>query len=344
MRAFWRWALGRGDTWNTMTSTSMAGRSRLKRDAAQIWFNRGLVWCFAYFHEEAVVCFEKAVAADRPVPWAIGAKPMQSALTITCRGNGGDETMLQTSLASAFEASQAALALADAVSPAEQALIEALALRFPQGEPAELETMRAGTGILQTRWNRCISPIPTISTSGPIYAEACMNLTPWAMWDQTTGLPAKGAETEKARIVLEQAMERDPAAMAHPGILHLYVHLMEMSPTPEKALKAGDVLRTLVPDAGHLIHMPTHIDIQCGHYKNVLGVEPTSLPCRCQGPRPDGHLQHLYRLPDPQLSFRRLWRDVSGPVPTRMGGRARPGRTHPRRPLAHPVTAFCRLL
>ena len=49
----------------------------------------------------------------------------------------------------------------------------------------------------------------------------------------------------------------------HPGILHLYVHLMEMSPTPEKALVAGDHLRELVPDAGHLIHMPTHIDIQC---------------------------------------------------------------------------------
>ena len=65
-------------------------------------------------------------------------------------------------------------------------------------------------------------------------------------------------------------MREDPAAMRHPGILHLYVHLMEMSPFPELALKAGDVLRTLVPAAGHLIHMPTHIDVLCGHYHNVL--------------------------------------------------------------------------
>ncbi|MEO1001406.1 MAG: tetratricopeptide repeat protein, partial [Pseudomonadota bacterium] len=62
----------------------------------------------------------------------------------------------------------------------------------------------------------------------------------------------------------------DPAAWAHPGLLHLYVHLMEMSPHPEKALRQGDVLRTLVPDAGHLIHMPTHIDVLCGHYQDVL--------------------------------------------------------------------------
>jgi hypothetical protein len=58
--------------------------------------------------------------------------------------------------------------------------------------------------------------------------------------------------------------------MAHPGILHLYVHLMEMSPFSEKALRASDVLRTLVPDAGHLIHMPTHIDVLCGTYRDAL--------------------------------------------------------------------------
>ena len=90
------------------------------------------------------------------------------------------------------------------------------------------------------------------------------------MWDLTTGQPAEGAATLEAQEALEWAMENDPAAMSHPGLLHLYVHLMEMSPTPEKALKAGDVLRTLVPDAGHLVHMPTHIDVLCGHYQNVV--------------------------------------------------------------------------
>ncbi|MGI9400972.1 MAG: hypothetical protein ACR2O0_06935, partial [Rhizobiaceae bacterium] len=96
------------------------------------------------------------------------------------------------------------------------------------------------------------------------------NRTPWRMWDQVTGEPAKNAGTIEAQTVLEAAMEEIPGAMKHPGILHLYVHLMEMSPLPEKALKAGDALRELVPDAGHLIHMPTHIDIQCGHYRDVF--------------------------------------------------------------------------
>jgi tetratricopeptide (TPR) repeat protein len=90
------------------------------------------------------------------------------------------------------------------------------------------------------------------------------------MWDLTSGGVAKGAGTLEAREVLERALGQDPAAMRHPGILHLYVHLMEMSPFPELALRAADALRTLVPDAGHLIHMPTHIDIQCGHYHDVL--------------------------------------------------------------------------
>ncbi|HMB47123.1 MAG TPA: hypothetical protein VKN63_02490, partial [Afifellaceae bacterium] len=103
-----------------------------------------------------------------------------------------------------------------------------------------------------------------------IHAEAIMNRTPWQMWDLVTGNPAAGAGTLEAQAVLEEALEHEPAAMRHPGILHLYVHLMEMSPTPEKALTAGDVLRELVPDAGHLIHMPTHIDIQCGHYRDVF--------------------------------------------------------------------------
>ena len=103
-----------------------------------------------------------------------------------------------------------------------------------------------------------------------IFVEAILNRTPWKMWDLKTGGVADGAGTAEAREVLERVMDQVPAAMAHPGILHLYVHLMEMSPFPELALKAGDILRTLVPDAGHLIHMPTHIDVLCGHYHDVL--------------------------------------------------------------------------
>jgi tetratricopeptide (TPR) repeat protein len=105
-----------------------------------------------------------------------------------------------------------------------------------------------------------------------LFAEALMNRTAWALWDLTSGQPAEGANTAEAAEVLEQAMAQTEQAgdAPHPGLLHMYIHLMEMSPHPERALRAADALRDLVPDAGHLQHMPTHIDVLCGHYHSVL--------------------------------------------------------------------------
>jgi tetratricopeptide (TPR) repeat protein len=90
------------------------------------------------------------------------------------------------------------------------------------------------------------------------------------MWDLPSGKPADGAGTEECKAVLEQAFDGTPAAWDHPGLLHLYVHLMEMSPFPQRALRAGDRLREIVPEGGHLIHMPTHLDVLCGSYHDVL--------------------------------------------------------------------------
>jgi tetratricopeptide (TPR) repeat protein len=102
-----------------------------------------------------------------------------------------------------------------------------------------------------------------------LFAEALMTCTPWRMWDLRRECAAEGAATEEATEVLEQAMRR-PGGMTHPGLLHLWVHLMEMSPHPERALPQADVLRRLVPDAGHLVHMPTHVDVLCGQYHDVV--------------------------------------------------------------------------
>jgi len=105
-----------------------------------------------------------------------------------------------------------------------------------------------------------------------LYAEALMNRTPWALWDLVTGEPAPGADTLEVIEALEGAIAALEAAGGpdHPGLLHLYIHALEMSPNPERALRAADRLRELVPDAGHLRHMPTHIDIQCGHYRATV--------------------------------------------------------------------------
>src|SRR5690606_21135487 len=107
---------------------------------------------------------------------------------------------------------------------------------------------------------------PDVAT---LAADAAMNLTPWQLWDLPTGRPAEGARTLEARRILDHALATEAGAH-HPGILHMYIHLMEMSPTPEAALIAADRLRDAVPDAGHLQHMPSHLEVLCGDYRRVI--------------------------------------------------------------------------
>ena len=239
-------------------------------DEAQMWFNRGLIWCFAYFHDEAVACFKRSIDADPDCAMAHWGLAYATGPNYNLPWDRQDATMQTEALATAFDASQAALSLSTMATLPEQALIHALVLRFPQRDPADLATMNGWNLNFAEAMKAAHLAQPDDLDLRTVYVEALMNLTPWKMWDQVTGLPGKGARTREAQSVLEHAIENDPAAKRHPGLLHLYVHLMEMSPTPEKALKTGDVLRDLVPDAGHLIHMPSHIDIQCGHYENVL--------------------------------------------------------------------------
>ena len=94
-----------------------------------------------------------------------------------------------------------------------------------------------------------------------------------------------GAGAEECRAVLEEAFEEIPAASDHPGLLQLYVHLMEISPFPQQALRAGDQLRQIVPDSGHLIHVPTHLDVLSNtivvppHNQKALATDRQFLAC-----------------------------------------------------------------
>lgn len=239
-------------------------------DLSQLWFDRGLVWCYAYFHDEAVACFQKAIEADPDCAMAHWGVAYAAGPNYNLPWERRDATMKRDSLALAHTATNAALALIDNLSSPERSLIEALPARFPQAEPADIQTMRGWNDDFTDAMRGARNANPDDLDIRAVFAEAIMNRTPWRMWDQETGEPAENAGTLEAQTVLEAAMDTNPDAMQHPGILHLYVHLMEMSPFPEKALKAGDRLRDLVPDAGHLIHMATHIDIQCGHYRDVF--------------------------------------------------------------------------
>ncbi|MDU9006393.1 tetratricopeptide repeat protein [Sedimentitalea todarodis] len=235
---------------------------------AQLWFDRGLIWTYGYNHEEAVVCFQRAVTFDPDCAMAHWGIAYAGGPNYNMPWELFDDAGRAKALALAYDATQSALALADRTTPAEQALIRALPARYPQRDP--IEDMHSWNHDFADAMRAAFTAVPDHLDLLTIYVEALMNLTPWQMWDLAKAQPADGAATLEAQRALEDAMAHAPGAMCHPGLLHLYVHLMEMSPFPEKALKAGDVLRTLVPDAGHLIHMPTHIDVLCGHYHNVI--------------------------------------------------------------------------
>ncbi|MGW0547910.1 hypothetical protein [Streptomyces altiplanensis] len=234
---------------------------------AQRWFDRGLVWSYAFHHEEAVACFESAVTADPGcamahwgIAYALGPnynKPWEFF----------DEADLRRTVERTHAAVERAHALRDGATSTERALIEALRARYPSARAAE------DCSIWNEPYADAMRAVYELAPDDPdvatLYADALMNLTPWELWDLRTGEPAAGARTLEAKAVLDRALLSDTGA-DHPGILHLYIHLLEMSPTPEQALAVADRLPGLVPDAGHLHHMPSHLDVLCGDYRRVV--------------------------------------------------------------------------
>ena len=234
---------------------------------AQIWFDRGLVWLFAYNHAEAIVCFEKALAADPAcalahwgIAYALGPNYNKPWEFFTPEEKA-------PSLARAHAALEAGLALQGA-KPAERALIKALASRYPT-DP-DIEDYQPFNDGFSAAMKPVYEAHPDDLDIAFVYTEALMNRTPWQLWDTGNGVPNPDASTPEAIAVMERAFDQTPGAWDHPGLLHMYIHLMEMSPHPERALRHGDRLTELVPDAGHLVHMGTHIDVLCGDYQNVL--------------------------------------------------------------------------
>lgn len=234
---------------------------------AQTWFDRGLIWLFAYNHEEAIVCFEKALAADPACAlahWGI-------AYAIGPNYNKPWEVFSPEEKEPALERAHAALVAGLALKSAtlvERTLLETLASRYP--EDPEIEDYQPFNDSFAAAMKPVYEAHPDDLDVAFVYSEAMMNRTPWQLWDFREGVPNPEASTTEAMAVLEHAFDNTPGAWDHPGLLHMYIHLMEMSPYPERALRHGDRLNGLVPDAGHLVHMATHIDVLCGDYQNVI--------------------------------------------------------------------------
>jgi tetratricopeptide (TPR) repeat protein len=234
---------------------------------AQRWFDRGLVWSYAFNHEEAIACFERAIAADEQFAFAHWGLAYAIGPNYNKQWDAFDAVDLRTSLSWAYATVQRAVELAATASPIERDLIGALSQRYPSPDPSD--DLDRSTAAYAQAMTDVYSAHPEDLDVTALCADALMNVTPWALWDLVAGRPADGAHTAQAREVLESALARTDG-MTHPGLLHFYIHLMEMSPTPEAALEAANALRELVPDAGHLVHMPTHIDVLIGDYERVI--------------------------------------------------------------------------
>ncbi len=229
---------------------------------AQTWFNRGLAQCFGFNHEEAVVCFEKAAAADPECAMAYWGK------AYALGPNYNNMNVAPEAAQAAHQATQQALQHSLGSSDVEIALIQALSTRTRLVDGArrllDLEYAEA--------MERLAADFPDDADVAALYAESLMNLVPWRLWS-AEGEPS--AETPRIRAVLEAALQRWPD---HPALCHFYIHAMEASPQPGLAEAAADRLLELVPGMGHLRHMPSHIYAWTGRYADVvrsnqLGIE-----------------------------------------------------------------------
>ncbi len=226
---------------------------------AQKYLDQGLTWAYAFNHDEAIRSFAHAAKLDPQCAMAHWGVAL-------CNGpHINNPAMDEEHSVAAWEALKRAEALADGASPVERALIGALAARYADPAAGKLPLTPEERAPYDRAYAEAMKKVhhayPDDTDVGVLYAEALMDLLPWDLWDHRTGEPRR--ETPEIIAVLEHVLELDPN---HPGAAHLYIHAMEASPTPEKAIAAADVLRTLVPISGHLVHMPGHIDVQVGRW------------------------------------------------------------------------------
>lgn len=237
---------------------------------AQVWFDRGLNWVFGYNHEEATHCFEQALAHDPACVMAYWGIAYCAGPNYNMSWEHFDPASLAHALKTATDAVSNAKQHLQGASEVERALVEALDWRHPGTE--QPDDLYEWSHDYANQMRSVYARYPDDPDVATLFAESLVNLTPWKMWNPVSGEVGEGAATLEVKDALENAIAKHSQASGkkHPGLLHLYIHLMEMSPTPEVALRAADDLRDLVPDAGHLKHMSTHIDVLCGNYQDVV--------------------------------------------------------------------------
>ena len=238
----------------------------------QLWLSRGLVWYYAFNHEEAIVCFQKALDIDKDCVMAYYGISL-------CHGpNYNTKAMNRDTFPSAqaaYDTSQQSLKLSQdpvirsSMSDVELSLVQALSYRYKSIDDYDTSTAEylPNTELYTSKLLEVYKLYPNVPDVACMYAESLMNVDPWKLWDLNTGVPLPNAS--EAQHVLEQALCLAPY---NPGLNHFYIHLMEMSPTPEVALPSCSALRRYCPSAGHLQHMPSHIYVLLGMWHDAVKV------------------------------------------------------------------------
>ncbi|KPM39917.1 hypothetical protein AK830_g6670 [Neonectria ditissima] len=232
---------------------------------AQIWFSRGLAWAYSFNHGEAARCFEQVIAHDPACAMGYWGVAFASGPNYNKKWTAFDETELGISVAKCHRMAVQAKELAVSASPVERALVDAIQCRFPFSSPPDdfLPSVLEFADAMRNVYSKFDEDLDVAALT----ADALMNTAPWNLFERTTRKPNLKTPVLEIKDILERPLKSE---CRHPGIMHLYIHLMEMSDTPEAALAAADCLRTLVPDSGHMRHMPSHIDVLVGDYQRAI--------------------------------------------------------------------------
>jgi tetratricopeptide (TPR) repeat protein len=222
---------------------------------AQAYFDQGMRLTFGFNHAEAARAFRAAQQLDSGCAMCYWGE----ALVL---GPNINAPMFPEAAAPAAAAAAKAASHAARTTPAEQALIRAVARRYAATPPADRAPLDKAYADAMADAARSF---PNDDTIQVLFAESLMDLSPWDYWE-AAGSKAKGRTAEMVDA-LERVLERNPT---HPGATHYYIHAMEASAAPEKALPAARVLARQIPGAGHVVHMPSHIYYRIGMYKDAL--------------------------------------------------------------------------
>ncbi|GGD35525.1 tetratricopeptide repeat protein [Pseudoxanthomonas indica] len=221
--------------------------------AAQQYFDQGLRMTYGFNHEAAGRAFAEAARLDPQCAICVWGQALVLGPNINLAmdpAQARDATALAARAAS----------LAGNARPADRALIQALVTRYRDPAPEDRTPLdRAYADAMA----QVVAQFPDDDDAATLYAEALMDLSPWAYWNEG-GTPA--ASTTRLLGELERVLARNPR---HIGAMHYYIHATEASPEPQRALEYANTLAALAPGSGHLVHMPAHVYIRVGRYHDA---------------------------------------------------------------------------